>query len=60
MIELRWLEHTVPLPHDPNIGQTVRVLQYRYDRHVDHLAIGMAAVGARWTDWQDVPTVREA
>lgn len=60
MIELRWVERSEPLPHDPRIAHTVRVLQYR------KLEIGVPIIEEnvlkgyerKWTDWIDVPTVR--
>ena len=50
MTELRWLIDNVV--DDCGDVVEVRVLQYRN-------WLPQNAGGARWTDWKDVPTVRE-
>ena len=53
MIEIRWLERFVKQGHFyPDL--LVRVLQ---SRQRDENALGM--LPGKWSDWQDVPTVRE-
>ena len=54
VIELRWVERSVPMPHNPNIGRTDKVLQYR---ERDMNAVGM--LPGPWSPWRDVPTVKE-
>ena len=57
MIELRWLERVIyeSAIEPGNIIKVVRVLQYRL--RANPLETGLQE--AIWSDWQDVPTVRE-
>lgn len=52
MIELRWLEKRIG-PRDEY--EIVKVLQYRVGVYISD---NMGSV-AHWSDWMDVPTVRE-
>ena len=51
MVELRWVERSVWARDGDKVE---RVLQYR---HRDENALGV--LPGKWSDWQDVPTVRE-
>lgn len=52
MIELRWVEKTHAPEHDGATGFTYKVLQYRHQTSDDY-------IGPSWSEWIDVPTVRE-
>jgi hypothetical protein len=52
MIELRWLEKTVQ-EHNVHVAHTVRVLQFRESIE------GNWQPRTVWTEWQDVPTVKD-
>jgi hypothetical protein len=63
MVELRWEERVEQVAHDPRIGTTVRVLQFRIVTDVEENIDDEfgATVGVRyvkgWSRWMDVPTV---
>ena len=59
MIELRWLERQTPLfAANPNSAvTTVRTLQYRVP--ADTMGTYMVNEDDRWSDWRDVPVVRD-
>ena len=50
MIELRWVVK-------PWLGAESRILQYR--QRPDHVHGGVPKSIADWTDWTDVPVVKE-
>ena len=56
MIELRWVIRQIPAPqYGEDVTQGVSVLQYR-TRKESTSEFGLIA---SWTNWQDVPTVKE-
>ena len=59
MIELRFLERKIQLPPEANIyggHPTERVLQYRVQ---EMMYEQLYDVCVKWSDWREVPTVRE-
>ena len=57
MIELRWVVRASPSPELIGISQEISVLQYR-QRLYESLG-PFSGYSNKWSDWQDVPTVRE-
>ncbi len=59
MIELRWVLTGKEWMHD-NVYRTVPVLQYRQRPDIDTRSLPTGVViGYNWSEWQDVPTVRD-
>ena len=52
MIELRWIWN-----REPKIDKPL-VLQYRFMQLNCDASGSLTAMGAAWSDWQDVPTVQ--
>ncbi len=55
MIQMRWLDKRV------NSNDAMPpVLQYRYDKSVEHNSFGIMAMisGPQWSEWEDVPVER--
>ena len=55
MIELRWIWRI----QDPITGRGQLVLQYRFKQYFCDSSGALIALGADWSEWHDVPTVRE-
>lgn len=49
MIEMRWKEILSKVEHNGHRPVVRTVLQYRYRKPID----------SQWTDWVDVPTIKE-
>ena len=60
MIELRWIWRSEPIfGSDQPMGRNVTVLQYRFMQYHCDASGSLVAMGCEWSDWQDVPTVKE-
>ena len=55
MLELRWIERKLDPEFGKDMGKVNRVLQYRTGRYGTYVS-DPAII---WSDWQDVPTVKE-